>query len=390
MRVEPGREAEGRVEPDEFDVTAALQEIAIPRLSGSTGAAEVASILRGRFEGLGYEVRKRPFFYNPLPGRFGITAVGVIYLAATLSATLLLLGDNPYAAIALLLILLLAAGLVAVFAAPAIDALPFGRQEGSNLLAGMPGRRARYIVMAHRDSKSQLLPLAFRGPAIALGVVTWLALLVAAVFHTAEPLPAAAITPLGVLAAVSGLGLILCWVDNRSPGALDNASGVVAALGIAAREAAAGDVAFLITDAEELGLAGARAEAPHLPAVIGVINLDGLDDDGRFYIFERFGIIRRHGLAPHLAAALLQEAYARNEPADRRDLPVGIPVDHIPFVKSGIPALTLMRGSIRSLHRVHRPADSTDRLQGDGIRRTIDLVCGALTRLREQSRALER
>jgi hypothetical protein len=39
---------------------------------------------------------------------------------------------------------------------------------------------------------------------------------------------------------------------------------------------------------------------------------------------------------------------------------------------------------------VHRPQDDLDRLRGDGVRRAIDLVCGALARLREQARALER
>jgi len=39
---------------------------------------------------------------------------------------------------------------------------------------------------------------------------------------------------------------------------------------------------------------------------------------------------------------------------------------------------------------VHRPADSVANLQGDGIRRGTDLICGALARLREQDRALER
>jgi hypothetical protein len=49
--------------------------------------------------------------------------------------------------------------------------------------------------------------------------------------------------------------------------------------------------------------------------VFGVINLDGLDDDGPFYVLERFGTLAQAGLAPHLAAALLQEADARGEPA---------------------------------------------------------------------------
>jgi hypothetical protein len=373
-----------------YDAAGVLREMARPRLTGSRGAREVGETIRACFEALGYEVTDRPFRFNPWPGRFGITAVGVVYLAATLAAAGFLYAGHAFGAIALLLILLVVAGLIALLARPAIDALPLGSQEGVNIMAQKPGSRPRYIVMAHRDSKSQPVPLSFRGPAIILAAVVWLALLIAAAMHTARPVPEAVILLLGALGAIAGVILILCWVDNSSPGALDNASGLTAALGLAAREAEAGDIAFLITDAEELGLAGARAMAPHLPSVFGVINLDGLDDDGTFYVLERFGTFRKRGLAPHLAAALLQEAEARGEPADRRDLPFGIPVDHVPVVKAGTPALTVMRGTLKSLRRVHRPGDDLEHLRGDGISRTIELVGGALTRLREQSRPLER
>jgi hypothetical protein len=373
-----------------FDAVAALREIATPRLTGSEGAARVEAVLRERFEAMGYAVDERPFSFNPWPGRFGLSTVGVLYLAGTLSAVLFLRADRPFGAIAMLLILIVVVGLVALFAGAATDALPFARQQGSNLLMERPGSKPHYLIVAHRDSKSQPVPLAFRGPAIVIGSLVWLALLLGAAMHTATPLPGAVIVVLALLATVAGVVLVLCWVDNRSPGALDNASGVAAALGIAERERAAGDVAFLITDAEELGLVGARVAARYLPPVAGAINLDGLDDDGSFYILERFGLLRRSGLAPHLAAALLQEADALGEVAYRRDLPFGIPVDHIPIVKAGIPALTVVRGTVRSLHRVHRPQDDLASLWGDGVRRTVDLVCGALARLREQTRALER
>jgi hypothetical protein len=39
---------------------------------------------------------------------------------------------------------------------------------------------------------------------------------------------------------------------------------------------------------------------------------------------------------------------------------------------------------------VHRPADDLGSLKGDGIRRATELVTGALSRLRDQARALER
>ncbi|CAN5712229.1 hypothetical protein BH23GEM9_BH23GEM9_33470 [soil metagenome] len=373
-----------------FDAASLLREIAIPRLTGTDGAARAGAVIRGHFEALGYDVNERSFRFNPWPGRFGITAAGALYLIGTLTAAAFIFANRPFAAVSMLLILLVLVGLMALFIRPAIDALRWGSREGVNMIAQRRGRRLRYIVMAHRDSKSQPVPLAFRGPAIVVGILVWVALLIGALAHAARPLPSALLLVLTALAALAGIGLILCWVDNNSPGALDNGSGVVAALGIARRQHEAGDVGFLITDAEELGLAGASAAAAHLPPVFGIINLDGLDDHGPFYVLERFGVLRKRGLAPHLAAALLQEAEARGEPANRRDLPLGIPVDHIPMVKAGIPALTVMRGTVRSLNRVHRPADSVDRLSGDGINRAVDLVSGALVRLREQAQSLEK
>jgi hypothetical protein len=374
----------------ELDTAAVLREIAKPRLTGSEGAAEVTAAVRSRLEGLGYEVQEHAFSFNPLPGRFGITMAGALYLVGMVVASLLLRIGSPLAAVIVLGVLLLVLGLFAFFATTIIDRLAYRQEQGSNLYAQRPGSRPRYVIMAHRDSKSQPVPLAFRGPAIAIAVVAWLILLGAALVALTRPLPGSLILGLGIAAAFAGIILILCWVDNRSPGALDNASGVAAALGIAAREGEAGDVGFLITDAEELGLVGARAAAPHLPPVFGVINLDGLDDEGDFYVMERFGTLRKRGLAPHLAVALLQAAEALGEPVRRRDLPMGVPVDHIPIVQGGTPALTLMRGTLGSLRRVHQAGDNLESLRGDGVRRAIDLVCEALTRLREQARGLER
>jgi hypothetical protein len=372
------------------NVTDVLRAIAKPRLTGTRGAANITRLIRLRFRKLGYDVREDAFTFNPLPGRFALTAIGVLYTTAIYFAAVFLHANQPYGAIALLLILGALVTLVVVFATRAIDRLKWGRQEAHNLFATTGAARPRFIVMAHRDSKSQPVPLAVRGPAIFGGIVIWIALLVTALIDIVRPLPAGMVLLLGTLGVLTGVLLIFCWVGNRSPGALDNASGVAAAVGIAARERAAGDVAFLITDAEELGLAGARAAARTLPPVVGVINLDGLDDEGTFYVFERFGGLRKHGTAPHLAAALLEEAAARGEAIERRDLPFGIPVDHIPIVQGGIPALTIMRGTLGSLRRVHLPADNLASLRGEGVQRAIELVSGALARLREQTRALER
>jgi hypothetical protein len=370
-----------------FDARLTLESIARPRLTGSSGAKQVTREIRDRLQNLGYEVRDYPFQFSTWPGRFGVSLAGAAYLGgALLAARMLYQGYSGVALVALIATLVVIAG-IAMLARSAITALRWGRVEAVNLVAHMPGKRPRYYIMAHRDSKSQPVPLAFRGPAIVFAILAWIALTVATVFALLDPIfmRSDMTVVLGVIAVVAGAILVLCWVDNRSPGALDNASGVATLIGIAEREAANGDVALIVTDAEELGLAGARAIAPLLPACFGVINLDGIDDDGRFYIIERFGWPKKKGVAPHLAAALLWAADQLNHEARRRDVPIGLLLDHIPIVNAGTPAVTVMRGSLASLQRVHRPADSLSHLLGTGVTQGVSLICAALQRMRETS-----
>ena len=188
--------------------------------------------------------------------------------------------------------------------------------------------------------------------------------------------------------------MMLCWAANGSDGALDNATGLASLLAIAERAEGAEDIGFLVTDAEEMALAGAYAVAPDLPPVAGIINIDGVDDDGAFHLVEQHGFPRR-GRAPHLAAALLASADVLGAEARRRDLPPGLMVEHVAYVGAGIPSLTLMRGGLGSLTRVHRPGDKARRIHGDGVALTAAVVDGALALLRsarppERSRPLLR
>lgn len=366
-----------------FDAGAELREIARPRLTGGEGAAQVTAKLRSRFEGLGYDVRDIPFTFSSWPGRYGITAVGVAHVLGGVGGGIFLLSEAPLGGLIVLSLALLAGVGVLAYSGRAVLGLRWGRQAGANLMITHPQERPLYLLVAHRDSKSQLIPLMLRWPAIVLAALSWIALFVLAILGLAAPVHQGLVFGVAVVAVLAGTVLILCWSDDGSPGALDNASGVAALIGVAEREAERGDVAFLLTDAEELGLAGARALAGRLPAVFGVINIDGLDDRGPFYIMERFGWPPR-GTAPHLALALLGAASALDLPATRRNVPPGIMLDHMPIVKGGTSALTLMRGERRSMARVHRPSDDIAHLRGDGVAAAVDLVCAALRILRSQ------
>ena len=366
-----------------------LRTIARPRITGSQGAQEVADIIHDRLTQLGYEIQDHPFSFSTWPGRFAISVAGALFLLGSLGAAALLNMRHPGVSLVILLVTLLLAGAVAALSAPLTTMLPFGRITGNNLFAQRPGAVPRYIFMAHLDSKSQPIPLAFRGPAIIIAMLTWLAFVIFALLGLLDPvwIRPEITTILGVASLIAGMLLIFCWVENRSPGALDNASGVATIMALAESERDRDDVAFLITDAEELGLVGARSIARNLNPVFGVINVDGVDDSGPIYVLEKFGVPPRH-IAPHLVASILTAADAMNLPAQRRNVPFGLLLDHLPMARANLPSVTVMRGSFASLRRVHRPADSMENMTGSGIETVVRVLRDALKLLREEAASL--
>lgn len=366
-----------------FDVQETLTAIARPRLSTSAGFDEVAADVRRRFEGLGYDTVELPFTFAPWVGRFALSIAALAYVFGIVITGVFLLSNAPRGAAVALLLGAAGAGATAIGAMRLTDRARRGRRQGMNRLFRPAGARPAYLLMAHLDSKSQLVPLSLRAPAIMVASAAWLVLLGMAFAMAVRPVGGGAVFLVAIAAVIAGTLLALSWAGNDSPGALDNASGVATLLGVAARERGAGDVAFLVTDAEELGLAGARHAARKIPPVHGVINIDGVDDIGHFWIVERSGW-RRRGLTANIAAALLTAAAKLEVPAFRRRLPIGMLLDHIPVARAGIPALSLLRGAVRSLHRVHRPSDDPAHLRGTGVERAVELLCAALEELRAQ------
>src|SRR5690606_12627594 len=144
-------------------------------------------------------------------GRFGITAAGVVYTLGSFAAAALLYNDQPFVAFALLLLVVVFAGLVAAYARPLLERVRWGRIQGTNLLATPAGARPKYLVVAHRDSKSQPVPLSFRGPAIVFALIAWAALLLLALAGMAQRPASSLILAAGVVAFIAGIILIFCW-----------------------------------------------------------------------------------------------------------------------------------------------------------------------------------
>lgn len=133
--------------------------------------------------------------------------------------------------------------------------------SSTNLVARRAPEAAPGIwLVAHLDSKSQTIPILARIASVtAFAALFGLALLA---LISASILGRDSLTRIGVatsiLAAVGLLPLLVLFIGNRSNGALDNASGVAAVL-LALRQLKGRDIGVVITSAEELALAGARA-----------------------------------------------------------------------------------------------------------------------------------
>ncbi len=168
-----------------------------------------------------------------------------------------------------------------------------------------------------------------------------------------------------IAAVIAALPAILCFVRNDSTGAVDNASGVVAVL-LASQSSAARDLGVLITSGEELGLAGARIwtagrvrEDPR-SRLMRVLNCDTVDDAGDWRSMYTGPRPKAVGAAVESVAVRLKVSLAM-----RRLIP-GILADSMAFADRGIEAVTLSRGTLSTLARIHTRRDNSNALTGQG------------------------
>lgn len=241
--------------------------------------------------------------------------------------------------------------------------------EGVNLIAVRPGARVETWLVAHYDSKGQPLSMAARLLAAALAVLGALELAGLALRALGGSLhPGALDAGLGSAGVAGLLLLAVNGVTDRSPGAVDNASGVVAALAAVDSLPSDAGVGVIFPDAEEYGLIGARAlvrERAHLLADTAVVNLDGIDDRGAPIAF----IHRAGPLAGRVAEAL----------GARRARWLPVLVDGMVLARAAREAVTVMRGDWRTARIVHSPRDTAERLSLEGVRAVARALARSLT-----------
>lgn len=302
-----------------------------------------------------------PFEYSQLPGRFGTPAAGVWSAAVLVCAAALGRGGRADLALVVTiagLALLAAAGVW--LARTGVLRAPWLRARGTNLVARRPGPAPSVWLVAHVDSKSQPVPMILRAAGITVLALVWLAALALGVAARAG-VHAAPLWPIvGAVGVLAALPVAATLVGNRSAGAVDNASGVAVVLAAAARMPNECRVGVVITDAEELGLAGARAWSRYRRGGIA-LNCDGVDDAGTL-------VAMYTGRRPtRLLEAARRAAAAEGESLRARRLIPGVLVDAVALHDAGFDAITFSRGDAGTLRRIHTAADDLAHLRGDGI-----------------------
>ena len=340
-----------------------------PRPAGSSAEEVARRYAEQVLADAGFSIAREPFSYSTFPGRYGTPIGGAIAATTVVAAAASgIAQDGGYAPLAALVVGLL---VLAAFAwgmlGDAVLTLPMARAAGVNVVATRGGRAPRVWLVAHLDSKSQPVPSLLRVIGVVMLVSALFLAIVAAALQLAS-LPSRMVWWVAALDALVGAApVVASVVGARSPGALDNASGAAAVLAAAEMLEPQAAVGVLLSSAEELGLAGARAWATtRAPGV--ALNCDGVDDEGELTIMHGFN-------APTDVMDAVRSAAARD--VQVRRMPLGLLTDSVALADRGWRAITVSRGSFASLRRVHTPHDSLAMLRGTGIHDTATVLARA-------------
>lgn len=304
------------------------------------------------------------FQYSALPGRWATPIIGAfVAVGSLIGASMAAAHRMPEAA-------------WLSVSAP-VFVLLFGSTTmrwGTRIIHG-PGRSGVNLVgwrgvpsvwlMAHLDTKGQPVPLALRAGGLVLVGVGWLVTLAGwIVYALGSPIGTREIVAGLVVAGVGALPLAGSIVLDRGTGALDNASGIASIFETIDSLDPDFPVGVVVTTAEELALAGARAWAASwrcsgAPGI--VVNCDGVDDEGQIIC-----IVGRDS-GGRLAGAIERgREVAGTTVRVRRSLP-GVLFDSVALAEAGWDTMTVTRGTLRSLARVHTAGDTLAAWSGGGV-----------------------
>ncbi len=254
------------------DAEEVVSLISFPRLVGSEGSSKAVEIIVSKFKDIGINLDKEPFqatkFWTTTATQGG-TLLAFILTVLMLSLSIIAPEWN-----------LLIIGVILGLALWGLNKMAGGELkligtpiDTENLLAKIPAENEKkgvILLMGHHDSKSQVLTTIQRSAAFTIGglsilIIVLLYLVQGILSLVGNPIPSWLLILSHVFAGLimlCTLALTFNATQNKSPGALDNASSVAALymLGkyFSQYPLKNHEIWLLITGAEEVGMLGAH------------------------------------------------------------------------------------------------------------------------------------
>ena len=360
--------------------------ISRPRLCGTTEERAVCGEVRKALEEAGWTVEEEYFEFRPaaenllvvslLLTHLGLAAIGI----GLWKDVRLAWGGLVYLAVlAVLLPWLIRRTFDATIRDCSASDPPRRRWiRSSNLVARAdgPSESPLFVFMAHYDSKSQSLSL---GARIALfrwartAAFCYLGAALAKLFLNPE-LPFEVIAVAGGVVLLLSLPLYLLRTHNKSPGAMDNASGVGAVVEMAriwkslpaSKRARA---TFLAVSGEEFGMTGSQAWVRrHIDALrqekrLRVLNFDGVGYAGAVWVVPARGP-ESGGVS--MSDALVAAGKGVGIAVGSFPPSIGLMTDHASFTRERLACATLLTHSWLA-KRLHTAMDAPETLRVEGF-----------------------
>ncbi len=386
---------------EHFDAGKAYSHVealsAMRRLPGTPGEVEAQEYVRAAGREAGIEMREEEFAYSGHGLKLALPATCLVICAISLTGSLLYLWGSG------LVIIPGVALLVATFLgfqwSRTFERFSYRGKKGSlNLVGEIEGGDAAGTILlsAHYDSKSQLMPVVLRAALFMLGYVT--ALMLGVTLVVVGIMALAGRDHLGstggfyftLIPTALTAALVFNFTGNRSPGALDDASGigVVLELGrvLALNPLDRFDVRVAAFGCEEVGLCGSigylLAHGEELgKAPFFMINYDmPASSSGGLALNTGFELppVRTSGKLN----GMIREA-CRDMGFKLRGiyLPVGAGADHMPWVKHGFEATSFVAAAAC----IHSSRDSLDKVNREGLRRAGEVTLAVLHALDQEA-----
>jgi len=263
--------------------------------------------------------------------------------------------------------------------------------QGYNIILPFPSAtqpRQQAILSAHYDSKTELLDQQNRKIFVAyvpLGLLIILGLSIYGLCQSAASAPVqTAVLIIAILhwGMMTGLALnsLLGRFVSPSLGAVDNGGSCAVLLHLAQQfpTLQQTNVTIALFVGEEIWLQGSRAFAANhtfaLPTV--VLNLEGMGQNGRYYLTTKIGLPLLQELPTDntLNARVTAVAEAvSGQPVEM--LAEVMMTDTFPFLKQGIPATTLgTYDQELKLSGLHRPTDNLSRIHESNLTQAVEIL----------------